>query len=240
MNRVDLWQFDSDLQLAAQAAAQWLDQLAARAGQGAPYSVALSGGRITKSFFKEVVHQSQQRALQFTGVDFFWADERCVPPTDSESNFATAQELLFSPVGIPASQIHRIPGELAPDLAAQRSEEDLNRHFRTTANSPDTPTLDLIFLGMGEDGHVASLFPGDVWEDSHRVPLFRPVVASKPPPHRITMSYRLIRAAREVWVLASGVGKHSALASALLSPKLPLGKVRESRAQLRIFSDIRS
>lgn len=240
MNRVDLWQFDNDLQLAAQAAGQWLDQLAARADQQSPYSVALSGGRITKSFFKEVVKQAQPRGLRFPAVHFFWADERCVPPTDVESNFASARELLFSPLGIPASQIHRIPGERVPDLASREAEEELIGYFAGTAVSSDTPALDLIFLGMGEDGHVASLFPGDTWEDSHSAPLFRPVVASKPPPHRITMTYRLIRAAREVWVLASGAGKRSALASALLSPELPLGKVRESRAQLRIFSDIRS
>lgn len=236
MNRVDLMQFGSDVLLAAKAAEDWLELIASPFHSARPFTVALSGGRITKTFFAHAVQKARARGFSMKGVHFFWADERCVPPDHPESNYAVAQELLLEPLGIPASNIHRIRGELPPEEGARFATSELKALFPDTDPSPP---FDLVFLGMGEDGHVASLFPGDPFEETPDTPWFRSVVASKPPPHRITMSYQLIQSAKQVWVLASGRGKKDALASSLISDKLPLGKVRTSRPSLRIFSDIR-
>lgn len=236
MNRVDFMQFDSDVLLASKAAEDWLELIASPLHSARPFTVALSGGRITKTFFAHAVQKARARGFSLKGVHFFWADERCVPPDHADSNYAVAKELLLEPLGIPPANVHRIRGELPPEEGARFATSELKALF------PDTdpiPPLDLVFLGMGEDGHVASLFPGDPYEETPDSPWFRPVVASKPPPHRITVSYQVIQSARQVWVLASGAGKRDALASALLSTDVPLGKVRASRASLRIFSDIR-
>ena len=236
MHHVDLSQFAGDQELAEAAAADWLQHLRAHGGEKPHYTVALSGGRIVKHFFSQVVQQVQKKKSSLSSVHFFWADERCVPANDPESNYAVAQQLLFTPLQIPSTRIHRIPGELHPHEAAVHAEHELTTLFGS--GTGETPTLDLVILGMGEDGHVASLFPGDDFERQNPAPLFRSVVASKPPPNRVTMSYRLLQAATEVWVLASGAGKANALSQSLLSDRTPLGQVRTQRTSLRIFSDI--
>lgn len=217
-------------ELAAAAALAWLEEVAAARRAGRRYGVALSGGRITQKFFAAVVARAEAAAL--AGVDFFWADERCVPPTDAESNFRMADELLFRPLGIAAENIHRIRGELDPAVAAGLAAAEL---------SARPPQLDLIFLGLGEDGHVASLFPGEPAAARAHPAVFRAVLNSpKPPPARVTLGYGAIAAARQVWVLASGAGKEAALRESL-SPtgQTPLAWVLRGRANTRLFTDIR-
>src|SRR3954469_2728568 len=102
--------FASPADLAEKVAQRWLEQIAGR-DSSAKYSVALSGGRIARNFFSEVVRQAKAKPISFAGVHFFWADEGCVPPVDPESNYAVAKQLLFEPLQIPESQIHRIRGE---------------------------------------------------------------------------------------------------------------------------------
>ncbi len=114
---IELLSFPSDAALAKAAAADWLQQLRVNSGKAGnlPYSVALSGGRIAKTFFTEIVRQAQAQPETgkniFPRVHFFWADERCVPPSDPESNYAIARQLLFEPLRIPDAQIHRLRGE---------------------------------------------------------------------------------------------------------------------------------
>lgn len=225
--------------LAGAAAGRWLDEIAAAGPAGGPLTVALSGGRITNQFFAELVSQSQGRRLTLERVQFFWADERCVPPTDPASNFRQAQELLFGPLKISAEQIHRIKGELAPETGAREASEEL---AAVAAGGPDgQPVLDWVFLGMGEDGHVASLFPGAGPEGRDCVTPFLVVRNSpKPPPTRISLSYGVIAAAREVWVLASGTGKEQALRDSLAAGgRTPLGRVMGLRNGTRVFTDLK-
>ena len=100
--------------------------------------------------------------------------------------------------------------------------------------------MDWVFLGMGEDGHVASLFPGESAAVMDRPAIYRNVVAVKPPPQRITLGYAALAAAREVWVLASGAGKEAILRASLKAEGVtPLARVIASRAQTRIFTDLR-
>lgn len=203
----------------------------------APKSVALSGGRIAKDFFSAVARLAKERGQSLAKVHFFWADERCVPPTDAESNYRSAAELLFAPLGLPAENVHRIRGEDEPVHAASAAEAELRRF--TSAHTASQPMLDLILLGMGEDGHIASLFPGEPEATMGSPAIYRAVTASKPPPRRITVGYTAIAAAREVWVLASGVGKEAALRESL-SPtgRTPLAQVLRERKQTKIFTDL--
>lgn len=201
------------------------------------FVLALSGGRISEKFFKAITAEVAGRRASFDRVHFFWADERCVPPDHEESNYRQAIEMLFQPAQISADRIHRIRGELPPDEAAREAEREL-RSVTQTAGS-DCPVMDLIILGMGEDGHVASLFPAD--EQPENPSVFRVVRNSpKPPPTRVSLSYRAMAVARQVWVLISGDGKLAALRTSLSSPdSTPLSRVISSRNQTRIWSDSR-
>ena len=237
MGAFEMVPFASADDLAKAAAREWHNEIQEAGGKGGAYCVALSGGRIAGRFFTAAAEIAKTRVPAFNRVHFFWSDERCVPPVDPESNFFLAQERLFFPLGIPASQIHRVYGEEAPEIAAAKAEAELRQ---MAAQGPgEQPVVDLIFLGLGEEGHVASLFPGESEALMASPAVYRPVVASKSPPRRITLGYSAIEAARQVWVLASGAGKASAL-SASLKPdgRTPLARVIRSRPHTRIFTDI--
>src|SRR5204862_3313793 len=131
-------------------------------------------------------------------------------PMDPESNFKSADELFFSPLKIPRIQIHRIHGEDPPEAAAKAAEVEIRG--TVPLNAAGQPVLDFIFLGLGEDGHVASLFPDEpeTWVSDKAV--YRAINNSpKPPPNRITLGYQAIGSAQQVWMLASGAGKEAAL-----------------------------
>ncbi len=231
----ELISFPSDDALAEAAAEKWLQVLVQRQDRVKPYTVALSGGRVAQKFFAAVKEKGSARLELFINVHFFWADERCVAPDHADSNYRVAEAELFKPLNIPAFQIHRLRGEIEPEAGANHAIRELSTF--ADGNLQALPKLDLVFLGMGEDGHVASLFPGD--EDKDNPAWFRPVIGPKPPPQRLTMGYGLLAAAEEVWVLASGKAKAEALQDSLSGPdKTPLGRVLASRQQTTIFSDI--
>jgi 6-phosphogluconolactonase len=238
MQKSTLQLFPNDVALAAAVAENWLDSVAAAATARTKHLVALSGGRSAKLLFAALVAQAVARQADFTSVEFFWADERCVPPNDPESNFRLARECMLDQLGIRETQVHRILGEIEPEAAAEAATATLRR----VANAPEKvlPVLDLVLLGMGEDGHVASLFPGDEAALADHVAVFRPVRNSpKPPPKRVTLGLGAIIAAREVWVLVTGAAKAPALRDAL-SPlgQTPLAQVIQHRQTTRIFSDV--
>jgi 6-phosphogluconolactonase len=224
----ELLSFSGPDELARAAARDWL----ARIADAPQFTVALSGGRIATNLFSATAKLARDFP-SIHKVQFFWADERCVPPDHPDSSYRTARELLFEPLKIPPANIHRIRGEDPPPAAAQAITTDLLRI--TTKNARGIPVFDLIFLGMGEDGHVASLFPGAPPHPG----IYYPVIGPKPPPQRITLSYSVIAAAHQVWVLASGPGKEEALGASLQPDgKTPLAQVLRSRAETKIFSDV--
>ena len=236
MSPFSLTRFDSDQELAQSAAAAWLRELGAGSG-GSPYCVALSGGRIARRFFAAVANLAKAGSGALSRVHYFWGDERCVPPTDPESNFRLARELLLQPLMVPEQRTHRIFGEQEPETAAAAAAAELGRVAPARVNRQ--PVLDLVFLGMGEDGHVASLFPGEAENVTASPAVYRAVTATKPPPRRITLGYAAIAAARDVWVLASGAGKEKALRDSLApSGNTPLARVLKLRQGTRIFTDI--
>ena len=244
MKIFELISFASAGELAQAVASAWLDEIESVNRAGKLYCVALSGGRITQNFFAAVVEQAKAQKIGDddtpslpSNVHFFWADERCVPPDDAESNFALARKFLFAPLKIADAQIHRIRGEDSPEVAAKAASTEISQI--APLNEAGLPVLDIIFLGMGEDGHVASLFPGEPDVLISDRAIFRAVENSpKPPPNRVTLSYAVIAAARQVWVLVSGTGKEAALRESLFSKgRTPLARVTQFRTRTKIFSD---
>jgi 6-phosphogluconolactonase len=240
----ELFRFKDGTGLARQAADDWWQALLARKSANAPpYIVGLSGGRITRTFYNEMVTKLRQSApenwdiFRAANVHFFWADERWVPPDDVESNYALARELLFEPLKIPDEQIHRVHCE-APEPDAL---QEVIGELRALSPFPPggQPVMDLVFLGMGEDGHTASLFPGEPESVMNDPAIYRAVTAVKPPPRRVTLGYGAIAAARQVWVLISGGGKEQSLKQTL-SPagRTPLARVLQSRKETRIYTDV--
>ena len=237
MPNYELFSFATDDALAGAVANRWLDELASQTDDPAPYCVALSGGRIAKKFFAAVEELAQTRSVSFGHVHFFWADERCVPPTDAESNFGLAKAHLLDPLAIAPDKIHRVRGEIFPRWAAAEAEAEICRI--APMNSSGQPVLDVVFLGMGEDGHVASLFPGAVEDAVRGKSVYLPVVASKPPPQRITLNFGALSAARQAWVVVSGAGKETALRQSLSADgSTPFARVLQAREQTIIFTDL--
>ena len=218
--------------LAEQTAARWL-KLLASSDVSRPFTVALSGGRFPKKFYQAVAEQSA--GVSFENVHFFWGDERVVPPTDEESNFKLAAVPLLLSLKISDENIHRILTERGESFAVQQAEAELCRI--ANLNAKGQPVFDLVFLGMGEDGHVASLFPGDA-EALESNAVYRAVTGPKPPPRRITLGYPALAAAREVWLLLSGEGKAGMLRGSM-APEgtTPLARVLQSRTHTEIFTD---
>jgi 6-phosphogluconolactonase len=266
----DLISFASADELACAVATAFLNEVEAANREKRRYTVAVSGGRITQKFFASVVEQAKARATSFGPIHFFWADERCVPPDDPESNFRMARELLFEPLDISENRIHRVRGEDPPEAAAKAAEAEMLSTVGkvvinlppsvttrlvvspSTADSPSAgpkptlpapggqPVLDLVMLGLGEDGHVASLFPGEPEELISSPAIYRAVTNSpKPPPNRVTLGYAPIVRARLVWVLVSGSGKTAAFRESL-SPagSTPLACVLRRREGTKIFTDV--
>jgi 6-phosphogluconolactonase len=223
-------------EVASLVAKEWLDEIERANRVTSSHDVALSGGRITGKFLAAVVEQSRARKISLSQVNFFFADERCVPPTDAQSNFKLVNDGLFAPLNILPEKIHRLRGEDGPEAGAKQAEAEIRKIVG--ANSHGQPVLDLIFLGLGEDGHVASLAPEESENMMADPAVFRGVHNfAKPPPERITIGYQTIAAARQVWMLASGAGKEQAMRDSFAG-KTPFGRVLKMRSGTRIFSDI--
>lgn len=239
MGTVSYHPFDDDEALAATVAAAWADELRAAATAGRHHLTALSGGRVSLKFFAASVALAQTGQLDPSPARFIWADERCLPPDDPESNFGAAHRHLLAPLGIAADRFHRIRGEAGPSQAADEAATALRA--ATAAGPADLPIADLVLLGMGEDGHVASLFPGDTAALADTTSVFRPVFdAPKPPPCRVTLGLGVILAARAVWVVVAGAGKEAALRESLAADgSTPLAHVIRGRRETRIFSTVK-
>lgn len=226
--RVEIIHFEGAEALAAAAARRWFDPL-----RPAHRNVALSGGRIGRGFLTaaaELAANDPSVARRIQETHFYWADERCVPPDHVESNYRIALEALFERVSVPSSSIHRVRGELDPDEAVEMANQELARVLGSRRGA--VPALDLVFLGMGEDGHVASLFPEATPASATLEDAYCLVVGPKPPNPRITLSYRALAAASEAWVLVAGENKQGVLRNSLegrsLTPLARLIKLRES------------
>ncbi len=180
--------------------------------------IAISGGSTPKAAFQLMGDPSQpwRARMPWDQLDLYWVDERCVPPDDQESNFRMTREALLDHAPLRPAQIHRMEGELAPEEAAARYESGLRNDFRL--EGAEVPRFDLVQLGMGPDGHTASLFP-----HTEALNEMMRLVASNHVPQkdawRITLTWPVINHARSVFFLVSGVDKAGVISEVFTGPR---------------------
>jgi 6-phosphogluconolactonase len=151
-------------------------------------------------------------------IELFWVDERCVPPDNIESNYRMTSEALLSKVPLPAKRVHRMEGELDPEVAAARYESVIRNAFKL--EGAETPTFDLVLLGMGDDGHTASLFPyTEALNEMSRIVVPNHVLQKDT--WRITLTWPVINQGREVAFLIEGEAKAQVLHDVFLGPYQP-------------------
>ena len=189
-----------------------LDQARRDRGQA---TVALSGGNTPRMMFQSMV----KRYFDWSGVELFQVDERCVPPDDAESNFRMIRESLLVPANINQHQFHRVKGELPPADAARIYEEEIRRTLHL--NPGELPAFDVIQRGMGPDAHTASLFPGEALI-LDRSGIAAAVWVEKMKQHRVTLLPGVLERARYTLCLTTGTEKADALSAVLHGPKDPL------------------
>lgn len=199
-----------DVNALARTAADTIQTIAKKAiDETGRFNIALSGGSTPKTLF-ELLASEYKDQIDWSKTDVFWGDERCVPPDDPDSNYYMARETLLDSVPLPPSNIYRIKGELPPDDGAAQYEETLHTYFHD-----QLPRLDVILLGMGDDGHTASLFPGtDVLTEQTRWVAPNHVATVKQT-WRITFTAPVINNAANVMFLVAGAGKAERLKQVL-------------------------
>jgi 6-phosphogluconolactonase len=217
----------ADADAAAQRAAGEIARrlLTARRERGSAH-LALSGGS-TPARTYELLRDALD---SWSAIDVWFADERCVGPDDAESNYRLAREtLLEGAVELDPARVHRMEGELGPERGAARYADLLREHAPI---EQELAVLDVIVLGIGPDGHVASLFPGASTLDADPGELCLGVYDSpKPPPERITLTLAVLRAARRCVLLATGASKADAVNAMLAQPSrhVPASLLRRGR-----------
>ena len=179
------------------------------------FNLALAGGSTPKAAYALLAVPPQRAALDWAKVRFFFGDERCVPPSDDQSNYKMAREALLAPRGIGEGRVFRMRGEDEPQAAARDYAAILRRELG------ERPVFDLVMLGMGPDGHTASLFPGTDPLENDDLLVKAPFV-EKFQSYRITLTPRAINGAREVAIATAGPEKTAALAAVLEGPRDPL------------------
>lgn len=186
------------------------------------FCVALSGGETPRRTFELLATTPWREQVPWPHLEVFWGDERCVPVSDSASNQGMARRTFLDRLPIPTSRIHPMNGEAEPAAAAEAYERELDRVF-----APEPPRFDLLLLGLGSDGHTASLFPGSasLEEQSRRV---LPVQAAGQPFARLTLTLPVLNSARLVAFLVSGADKAEILRRVLRSTDHDLPAARVS------------
>ncbi|GIK41847.1 MAG: 6-phosphogluconolactonase [Chloroflexota bacterium] len=249
---MELHIFPNPVQL-GQAAAAHVAQLSAEAiAARGRFTVALSGGSLPQVLGPALVKQ----ATDWSAWHVFWADERCVPLTHPDSNYFLAQQYVFDHVLIPPGQIHAPDTSLDPAQTAAAYQSTLAQVFANQSSNhptfepkapygqpsnlppPPLPQFDLILLGMGEDGHTASLFPGHpLLQETGRwvVPIFD---SPKPPQQRITLTLPVLNNARQVAFIAAGAGKAAILPQVFAAGSiLPAHRIQPTSGHLHWFVD---
>jgi 6-phosphogluconolactonase len=195
----------ADLETASEAAAREIARTLIDAVETrSTATLVLAGGSTPRSIHAHLAKPALSSLIPWHLVHLFWGDERCVPPDDASSNYAMARATLIDSIEIPQENVHRILGELPPPEAAARYEAELRRHF----GDGDPPAFDCVMLGMGADGHTASLFPGDpLLDETERWVGTTDGLDASPPVPRVSLTPPPLNAAREVLFAVSGEAK---------------------------------
>lgn len=212
---------ETDMAALARRTAQYFVEMAAEAVDARGRArVAISGGSTPRSVFELLAdpHRKWRGAMPWDRLNLYWVDERTVPPDHPDSNYRMAREAMLSHVPLPPEQIHRMEGELDPEVAASRYESTLRNSFRL--EGAESPRFDLVQLGMGPDGHTASLFP-------HTAAIHemgRLVTANQVPQldtWRITLTWPVINHASSVFFLIAGEDKAERVREVFMGPRDP-------------------
>lgn len=199
----------------------------------ATFSVALSGGTTPRRFYELLASEEWRSKIPWAQLHFFWGDERMVPHDHPESNYRVAREALLSHVPVPRANIHPIPTQTAPEQAALTYEQELRAHFGRWG----IPRFDLVLLGLGADGHTASLFPGSA-ALAERQRLAVAHIRGVNQHSRVTLTLPVLNRAQRVCFLVTGEKKASALRAALESGgTLPAQRVNPKGGELVFLVD---
>lgn len=239
----------------SRAAARFVSNLAYEIVEGRGiFTLVLSGGSTPCGLYELLAGPEFGHTMPWNRIHLFWGDERCVPRDSSESNYQMAFKTMISKVDIPEGNVHPMPVEIQPPQAAAGSYADMLKDFfvlvesramNRSARGPSVtiPSFDLILLGMGGDGHTASLFPGEraLNEDTLWVAAVEKPAGSPPVP-RITLTLPVINEAENVLFLVSGREKLAVLQNILESPsqaaaRYPAARVNPRRGRLFLFHD---
>ena len=192
-----------DPQALASGIADWLVKLAVESSGN--FAVCLSGGTTPKRLYQLLASGRYAAAIPWARVHLFWGDERFVPRDNPDSNYRMVNEALLRHVPIPPGNVHGMPVDGTPEQAAAQYQETLQGYYGATTLDPSRLLFDVTFLGIGEDGHTASLFPGTRVLEERRA-WAASVVGAKPEP-RLTLTYPVLASSRAVAFLAEGAGK---------------------------------
>ena len=217
--------------LAGKAAIHWVELAQESVARRGRFSAVLAGGSTPKATYAKLANPDFSQRVDWTRVHVFWGDERCVPAVHPNSNYFMAYETWLRHVPIPAENIHRLPGEMDPQTAAAEYETTLRAFFAGEA----IPQFDLVLLGLGDDGHTASLFPGTAAIDERERWVIGQYV-EKLAAWRLTLTPMAINGARDVTFLVSGLAKapmlHQVLTAAYEPERLPAQVVRPAQGRV--------
>ena len=219
------------------AATRLEEQARIKAIEKKPFSVAVSGGSTPKLLFELLASPGFQGRIRWSNLQWFQVDERCVPPDEAQSNYRMIRQALLEAVPLPAENFHRMVAE-RPDheQAAREYQEELARVLRPAPG--ELPRFDLIFLGMGPDGHTASLFPGSPALQEHTA-WVTPNFAAALNSHRLTLTLPVLNAAAHVIFLVAGADKAETLRQVLDGPAghFPAQLIQPTNGRLSWFLD---
>lgn len=204
--------------ISSAAARRWTEIAKTAVRERGSFTVALSGGNTPRHLYETLASPPLRDQLPWEQTFVFWGDERRVPPSSADSDYRMAKETLLDHIPIPTDHIFRMVGEGLASGSVRDYEDKLRRHFKLQPG--DWPTFDLMLLGMGSDGHIASIFPGTrAVSDLSNMVIVQEVPQLRA--ERITLTRPVFNHARNVLFLVSGAGKAAALAACLEGPYRP-------------------
>jgi 6-phosphogluconolactonase len=198
------------------AAARFITRVADVQASGRIAQVVLTGGRIAAAIYRVVADSPARSAIDWQRIEFWWGDERFLPPDDPERNETQAREALLDAVGVDPARVHQMPADTGQ--GAEKAAEDYAATLAAAAGPGDrggVPTFDIVLLGVGPDGHVASLFPEQPALHEQERSVVAVHGAPKPPPTRISLTQPALARSHEVWFVVSGEDKAKATRLAL-------------------------
>ncbi|THV38516.1 6-phosphogluconolactonase [Glycomyces buryatensis] len=212
--------------LADAVAARLINRLADAQAHRGEASIVLTGGRIAARVYSNVLGSKIRGIVDWSKVDFWWGDERFLPSGDPDRNETQAREAFLDALpGVDPERVHPMPAADVVDTPAEAAVL-YAAELDAAAKGEGVPPFDLLLLGIGEDGHVASLFPDNPGLAVTDAPVTGVHGAPKPPPERVSLTMPAINSAMAAWIIASGEGKAEAVDEALMGPTLPAGQVQ--------------